>query len=87
LDHLADLIESKGFRVTKIDDYDIKVWISFESGALKGTLILDRLLRQFEINAADNDVTYTAVSTKDFSTIENFLTLLRKDLDDRLDSN
>ena len=84
LDHLADVIDSKGFQVTKIDDFDIKIWITFGSGMLEGTLIIDRMLRNFEIAASDDEVTYTAVATRDFSTIESFLGLLRKDLDDRL---
>ena len=84
LDHLADVVDSKGFQVTKIDDFDIKIWITFGLDMLEGILIIDRLLRNFEIAASDHEVTYTAVVTRDFSTIEKFLELLRKDLDDRL---
>jgi len=83
LDHLADVVENAGFRVTKIDDFDIKIWVSFTSPLnpdLDGELILDRMLRKFEIAAKDNSVVYTAVSTRDFSIIENFLKLLNDDL-------
>jgi hypothetical protein len=87
LDHLADVVEDAGFRASKIDDYDIKIWISFDSELhtdLCGELIIDRMSRTFEISARDDSVTYTAVVTKDFSVIEKFLALLKADLDDRV---
>lgn len=76
LDHLADVVDENGFRVIKIDDYDIKVWFSFESESINGDLIVDRIKKEFHINASNGKAT----KSKDFAAIEKFLMSLRKEI-------
>jgi hypothetical protein len=84
IDHVADLIEGFGFRVSDINDYDIRVWFNFGmvNRGLDGKLIVDRMTRTFEIFAEDGGITYTALKTKDFDQIEKFLQLLEEDVND-----
>jgi hypothetical protein len=88
IDHVGDTIESYGFSVDSIDDYDIRLWFNWkltEDRNVGGKLIVDRMSRTFEITATSGDIVYTPLVTKDFDLIEEFLWLLEKDVNDQLE--
>ena len=88
IDHVADIIESQGFRIASIDNFDIKIWLNFglSEGALDGALVIDRMDRAFEITAKDHGISYVALKTRKFEMIEEFLRLLMEDVGDTVGS-
>jgi hypothetical protein len=82
IDHIADVVESHGFSVNRIDNFDVRIWYRLlkEGTDLSGDLIVDRMSRTFEISADCDDQKYAALATKDFDLIEDYLKLLSKDL-------
>ena len=88
IDHIGDVIESFGFSVDSIDNYDIKLWFNWkqltENKAINGKLIIDRMNRIYEIAASSDNVIYTPLITKNFDLVEEFLRLLEKDIDDKV---
>ena len=80
VDHIADTIESFGFSIKDIRDYDIRIWMDFEDlNGTSGILIIDRMQKAFEIAASG----YIPIAG-DFGVIEEYMTLLRRGLDDRM---
>ncbi len=80
IDHIADTIESFGFNIKDIRNYDIRIWMDFEDlDGIGGLLIVDRMNRVFEIAVAGY-----IPSVGDFSVIEDYMALLRRELNDRV---
>jgi hypothetical protein len=80
IDHIADTIESFGFSIKGVRNYDIKIWMDFEDlHGTSGLLIIDRMNRVFEIAVAGY-----IPGAGDFGVIEDYMALLRRDLNDRV---
>lgn len=80
IDHIADTIENFGFSIKGIRNYDIKIWMDFEDlHGTNGLLVVDRMNRVFEIAVAGY-----IPGAGDFGVIEEYMTSLRRSLDDRM---